>query len=116
MKNALAFILRFFGLVKFDLLVRPVTVYPKSGNARAADLLLVRDGEVDKWACLSCPGGCGKMIALSLNPTRRPSWKVSFDSWNRPTVHPSVHQLNECGCHFWITDGRIEWCKDGKPN
>ncbi|TAU58415.1 hypothetical protein ELI13_30500 (plasmid) [Rhizobium ruizarguesonis] len=72
-------------------------------------LVVVRDGDVEKWACLACPGGCGKMIALSLNPSRRPKWHVTLDFWNRPTLKPSVHQLNECGCHFWITNGTIDW-------
>ncbi|WP_333722496.1 DUF6527 family protein [Agrobacterium tumefaciens] len=55
------------------------------------------------------------MIALSLNPSRRPKWQVTLDFWSRPTIKPSVHQLNECGCHFWITNGTIDWCPSGRP-
>jgi len=116
MKRTLAHILKSFGFLKFDLLARSVTSHPTADEAEGGDLLLVRDGEIEKWACFGCPGGCGKMIALSLNPTRRPRWKVTFDFWKRPTVKPSVHQLNECGCHFWITSGRIRWCERGRPN
>ncbi|WP_425507373.1 DUF6527 family protein [Thermomonas brevis] len=73
-------------------------------------LWLVVDGGVKKWACLSCPGGCGVQISLSLNPDRRPRWSVESDFWGRPTVSPSIHQQKQCRCHFWIRKGLIEWC------
>jgi len=86
------------------------------GDGGDADALAELTSGVDKWACLNCPGGCGKTINLALNPTRRPRWSVETDIWQQPTVQPSVHQLNECGCHFWIKSGRIEWCKGGRPH
>lgn len=113
MKSIIAFILRFFGYLKFDLLAETTSSFP-SGEIPRQKLLVVRDGHLDKWACLSCPGGCGKTINLSLNPARRPRWNVETDFWQLPTVHPSVHQINDCGCHFWIKNGRIEWCADGQ--
>ncbi|HKJ62103.1 MAG TPA: DUF6527 family protein [Hyphomicrobiales bacterium] len=64
---------------------------------------------------MKCPGGCGEIINLSLNPNQRPCWTVSLDFWTRPSIHPSVHQQNECGCHFWIKQGRVHWCKGGFP-
>ncbi|WP_254658596.1 DUF6527 family protein [Phaeobacter inhibens] len=79
-------------------------------------LTLVKSGDIKKWACLRCPGGCGEVISLSLNPNQRPRWLVSEDFWLRPTIHPSVHQKNECGCHFWIKKGRITWCRGGRPS
>lgn len=114
MRRIFAFILRFFGYLRFNLLTETTASFP-SGNIPSMKLLVVRDGEVDKWACLACPGGCGKAINLSLNPSRRPRWSVENDFWQQPTVHPSVHQINDCGCHFWIKNGRIEWCKGGRP-
>ncbi|WP_353315381.1 MULTISPECIES: DUF6527 family protein [unclassified Shimia] len=80
------------------------------------ELTLVENGDIKKWACLRCPGGCGEVIILSLNPNQRPRWRVSEDFWLRPTVHPSVHQKNECGCHFWIKKGQISWCRGGRPS
>ena len=115
MRRTIALTLRFFGLLKFDRLAGLSSKYPSTGELPEMDVVVVRDGDVAKWACLTCPGGCGKMIALSLNPTRRPKWQVTLDFWNRPTLKPSVHQLNECGCHFWITKGKIEWCPGGRP-
>ncbi|WP_420877533.1 DUF6527 family protein [Roseibium polysiphoniae] len=52
-------------------------------------------------ACLTCPDGCGRTINLSLNPTRRSRCSVVGDFWTRPTVQPSVHQINDCGCQFF---------------
>lgn len=81
----------------------------------ADKLTLVQSGNVKKWACFKCPGGCGEVINLSLNPKQRPRWQISEDFWLRPTIHPSVHQKNKCGCHFWIKSGKVHWCKDGRP-
>ncbi|WP_352833275.1 DUF6527 family protein [Mesorhizobium sp. M0830] len=115
MKNSIARILRFLGVLRFDLITENTPIFPTSVVIPPGKLLVVRDGQIEKWACLSCPGGCGKTISLSLNPSRRPRWNVIRDFWRRPTVQPSVHQLNECGCHFWIKGGRIDWCADGRP-
>lgn len=115
MRTTIALILRFFGLLSFDRLAKYTSEYPSPDRVQREGLVVVRDGDVEKWACLACPGGCGKMIALSLNPGRRPKWQVALDFWNRPTIKPSVHQLNECGCHFWITSGSIDWCPGGRP-
>lgn len=40
---------------------------------------------------------------------------VHLDWLRRPSVTPSVRQLNDCGCHFWIKSGRIQWCSDSGP-
>ncbi|WP_286899654.1 DUF6527 family protein [Achromobacter sp. UBA2119] len=69
------------------------------------------DGGVKKWACLSCPGGSGVQISLSLNPERRPRWEVEHNLGTRPTVSPLIDQQKMCRCHFLIRKGPIEWCK-----
>jgi hypothetical protein len=110
----IARILRSLGFLQFELLSEIVPVFP-TVEIPGGKLLIVRDGQLDKWACLRCPGGCGRTINLSLNPSRRPRWSIVWDFWRRPTMKPSVHQLNDCGCHFWIKEGRIDWCADGCP-
>ncbi len=111
----LAKVLRKLRIIDFDLIVDKVELHPEDDRVRSMELVLVKNGDIQKWACFKCPGGCGQVISLSLNSKRRPSWSVVLDWLGRPTVHPSVHQLNECGCHFWIKSGRIEWCPSGKP-
>ncbi len=116
MKRLIAKTLRRLGLIDFDLLSRKSKTYPGDEQIVPGDLIFVVDAGIEKWACFKCPGGCGATIPLSLNPKRRPSWAVVLDWFQRPTVKPSVHQKNNCGCHFWITKGRFDWCKGGRPS
>lgn len=115
MKHLIARLLRRVGLLQYDLLSRTRAEYPDPATLPAGEVVLVEDAGVRKWACLRCPGGCGQPISLSLNPTRRPRWQFLADFWTRPSIEPSVHQRNDCGCHFWIRKGQIDWCKDGLP-
>ncbi|EBB0508987.1 DUF6527 family protein [Serratia proteamaculans] len=116
MKFFLLNILRRFGIVNADVLVRKNHSFPDKKQIAGNELIYVTDGGIDKWACLKCPGGCGSTIPLSLSKKRRPSWSIKVDILQRPTITPSVHQQTECGCHFWITNGKIQWCKNGKPS
>ncbi|MEE4540163.1 MAG: DUF6527 family protein [Erythrobacter sp.] len=90
--------------------------HPSPDVLRRGTLVIVKDGKLEKWACLRCPGNCGEKLMLSLNPARRPRWAVKLDWLGRPSITPSVHQLNACRCHFWITRGTVHWCEDsGNP-
>jgi hypothetical protein len=71
------------------------------------DPFLDRDG-VNKWACFHCPGGCSEIIRLSLSKNERPKWTTVPGWLKRPAVSPSVRQLNDCRCHFWIKQGRVD--------
>ncbi|WP_348520670.1 DUF6527 family protein [Algimonas ampicilliniresistens] len=114
MRQFLARLLRQFGSLDFELLSQSHPTFPD--EIEDYQITIVKNGGVEKWACFSCPGGCGERIDLSLNPNRRPRWTISWDFWTRPTIKPSVHQKNECGCHFWVRNGRVDWCKGGRPN
>lgn len=50
------------------------------------------------------------MLSVSMN--RRPRWRTLVDWLGRPTVEPSIRQVNECRCHFWVCCGRVVWCAD----
>jgi hypothetical protein len=105
-------------LVRVGLVQRPELVtrvmdrHPMPEELPPGHMVVVEDGGRQKWACFRCPGGCGEKLQLSLNPTRRPRWAVSFDWLRRPSLNPSVHQQNACRCHFWLKQGGIEWCAD----
>lgn len=111
MKRSITLLLRRLGLLSFDFLVTFVGQYPSNKMIPQGELWLVVDGGIRKWACLNCPGGCDVQLSLSLNPSRRPRWFIDSDLWGRPTITPSIHQHNQCKCHFWIKKGRILWCK-----
>lgn len=94
------------------ILARVADRHPTPQQLVAGVLVVVGDRHRKKWACLRCPCGCGDKIQLSLSPERRPRWSVKIDWLARPSVEPSVHQLDGCRSHFWIRRGRIVWCKD----
>ncbi len=108
-------LLRAIGLLRADLLTRVADRMPADMEIKSDELVVVESDGFRKWACLKCPGGCGVKIALSLNPNRRPRWRVATDWFARPSIEPSVHQMNDCRCHFWVRRGVIEWCPDGRP-
>jgi Family of unknown function (DUF6527) len=97
---------------KVDLAAQIVPTHPNPEEIKSGKMLIVGGASYQKWACFQCPGGCGESVLLSLNQSQHPRWKVSLDWIGRPTVYPSVKQLNECRCHFWIKKGKIEWCPD----
>ena len=35
-----------------------------------------------------------------------------MDFLDRPTIHPSVRQLDGAYAHFWVKSGYVEWCAD----
>lgn len=105
-------------LTRLRLIPRPdfaaqiVPTHPSPEAVKPGAMLVVGDATYQKWACFRCPGDCGENILLPLNKAQRPRWAVSIDWLGRPTIHPSVRQLNECRCHFWIRQGRVDWCLD----
>ncbi|MFT5538001.1 MULTISPECIES: DUF6527 family protein [unclassified Parasphingorhabdus] len=107
--------LKRLGWLRFEFQVKREEILPDRASIEPGTMVSVESGKIKKWACMSCPGGCGEMISLSLNPQRRPRWTLVTDFWLRPTIHPSVHQRNACGCHFWLRNGQVHWCKDGRP-
>lgn len=104
--------LEFFHIIpKGDLIAKIKSAHPTPDQILPGEVTIMHDG-VDKWACFHCPGGCGVTIKLSLSKNRTPRWAAISDWLKRPTISPSVRQTNECRCHFWIRQGRIDWCKD----
>lgn len=97
---------------KPDFAVQIVSTHPTPEEVKLGMMLVVGDATYQKWACFRCPGDCGENILLPLNKTQRPRWTVSIDWLGRPTIHPSVRQLNECRCHFWVRQGRVDWCPE----
>ena len=64
------------------------------------------------WSIFKCPCGCGNVISLPLKETHDPHWKLKRSVNGRPTLYPSVWQNKGCCSHFWVIDGKIEWCRN----
>lgn len=112
-KAAIRYIFEKLGITYKSALITEIrNEHPAPEEICDGHLYLVKGGKMDKWACFRCPGGCGEIIKLSLSTSRKPRWAVSSDWLQRPTVTPSVRQLNQCQCHFWIKQGQIDWCLD----
>jgi len=95
-----------------DLAAEVQPLHPVPEQLGSKNLVVVRDDDQEKWVCFRCPGGCGEKIMLNLSASRLPRWKVEVDWLGRPTVSPSVRQVNACGCHFRIRKGSVYWCRD----
>lgn len=114
----LTLVLAWLGLIERPRFIgRYSQSHPKVSELSRTDLVIVRTGNLTKWACFRCPCGCGDKIALSLAMDRKPSWKVALDGLRRPTITPSVWQRDGCHSHFWIKKGAVEWCPGtGSPS
>ena len=105
------FLLR--ALVRLRLVAQPtfrITVqhtHPGPDQLTADNIVVVRGAAADKWTCFRCPGGCGQKIMLPAD-----TWRTVTDWLGRPWIDPSVRQLNDCRCHFWIRRGTTYWCGD----
>lgn len=84
---------------------------PKNDEVGEKDFVMVVYQNNPLWALFRCPCGCHHVISLSLQKIHNPNWKVYKNLSGRPTVYPSVWQIQGCHSHFWIKDGRVYWVK-----
>lgn len=75
------------------------------------DVVLARDDGEDWCVGLRCPCGCGRVIELLVVPEASPRWNITIESTGRPTLHPSVWLKDGCRSHFWLRNGKVQWCK-----
>lgn len=95
-----------------DLLARIVTDHPSLDSLENGWIYVVGGPGYQKWAYFRCPADYDEIIQLSLMKKHRPRWSVAIDFLQRPTIHPSVRQLDGSCAHFWVRKGRIDWCAD----
>lgn len=74
------------------------------------DLVLAREDDEDWCVGMRCPCGCGVNIELLVVPEAKPRWDVFIDAKQRPTLTPSVWVQRGCRSHFWLRNGRVQWC------
>ena len=115
--NALREILRsiliWLGVVKKpDFLMQFLVDHPARTHMQSGWIYVVGGPGYHKWAYFLCPTGSGEVIQLSLQAKQRPRWEVTKDFLGRPTILPSVRQLEGSYAHFWIKGGHVIWCDD----
>lgn len=102
-----------FGFIaKPNLVAMLVSDHPVAEAMNPGVVYIVGGTGYQKWAVFRCPGHEHEIIQLSLMPTRRPRWTVALDFFERPTIHPSVRQLDGSYAHFWVRSGQVDWCSD----
>lgn len=73
--------------------------------------LVLLDDDGPYAAAMLCPCGCGENIELTLMKGVRPRWDLRVNAQDRPTLYPSVWRQSGCYSHFWLSEGRVVWCK-----
>ncbi len=64
----------------------------------------------EELAVLSCPCGCGDRLRLNLIKASKPNWSWLIDIDKTVTFCPSINRLTGCKSHFFLTEGRVQWC------
>lgn len=63
-------------------------------------------------ATFACPCGCQARITLNLLPDDSPRWQLHVVA-GVPTLTPSIWRKAGCRSHFFIRQGRVDWCSAG---
>lgn len=95
-----------------DFVVRQMTEHPDPAAMARGRIYVVGGRGFTKWAYFRCPADPEEIIQLSLMPDHRPRWRIASDYLGRPTINPSVRQLDGSFAHFWIRKGQVDWCAD----
>jgi hypothetical protein len=90
--------------------------HPTQETIHAGVIYIICNCGYQKWAMFRCPRYENEIIRLCLMANQQPRWTVKIDLLGRPTISPSVRQLEGSYAHLWIKKGNVEWCSDsGKP-
>ena len=80
---------------------------------KAKTVYIIGEGNYRWYAVMLCPGGCGTVLHMNLMPDSRPKWSLTEHSDGTISLHPSIWRKTGCQCHFWLKNGRVQWCKGG---
>lgn len=75
------------------------------------DVVLARDVDEDWCVGMRCPCGCGETLELLIIREVTPRWDLSIKEADLPSLRPSVWRQIGCRSHFWLRDGRVDWCE-----
>tara|TARA_R110000772_G_scaffold19985_4_gene55543 strand:- start:2341 stop:2682 length:342 start_codon:yes stop_codon:yes gene_type:complete len=67
--------------------------------------------EKEPWQVeLICPCGCKDKIVLPVNDSTSPRWRLKTTNQGVPTLSPSIWRSKRCRSHFFLQNGKINWC------
>lgn len=74
-------------------------------------LYIVGEPTCAHYAAMSCPRHrCSTILTMNLLPDDKPLWQLALNKKGLPSLNPSVWRRVDCGCHFFLRNGRLEWC------
>lgn len=78
---------------------------------RTHTLYVVGEPACAQFAAMACPRGrCATVLTMNLLPDDHPQWRIAVDHKGVPTLAPSIWRTVDCGCHFFLRDGHLDWC------
>ena len=83
------------------------------GKPEPGIIYVVKFEDAPKPFCLVllCPCGCGTHTQLHLQKWKnRPHWNVSEITFGTLTIHPSIQRVDGCKSHYFIREGKVQWC------
>jgi len=87
-----------------------VTELPE--RLRRRTVYVVGEGGHVWEAAMACPrNACSRRLRMNLVPEARPRWQLIVGDDGTPSIAPSIWRRGDCGCHFWLRAGRIQWCQ-----
>jgi hypothetical protein len=73
-------------------------------------LYIVTEGEIRMYAAMACPRRqCTETLNINLLQDDHPVWRLIEHEDGSVSLHPSVWRRNECGCHFFLRSGKVNW-------
>lgn len=72
-------------------------------------IFIVDEGTAESLV-FKCPCGCKADIHLNLLKDARPLWNYRISKKGNITISPSIRRKVGCKSHFFITNGKIDWC------
>lgn len=91
-------------------LFRSARVEDMPDSLKSHTIYLCGEGENLWAAAMICPCGCGDVIQLNLLKRASPCWSVIDHPDGTVSVMPSVWRKKGCRSHFFIRQGRVDWC------
>jgi len=64
------------------------------------------------FTMMLCPCGCGEELGMRVGKPvgTSPLWTLTVDAEGKPTLNPSILHRAGCKSHFFLRNGRVDWC------
>lgn len=75
---------------------------------------VVKQGDKVRMVDFLCPCGCGHTVPtfVTEDPKQENDNRWIFTDIDGPTLYPSIRWEGGCKAHFWIKNGKTEFCGD----